>query len=95
VGPEPEAGMKQKKSAGAVLLILVFGALIGSTFGEVIGYILPDGVVKQFFIRSIKPGFDAGTLDLNVFSITFGFRIKLNIVSILGIALAAYILRWY
>jgi hypothetical protein len=87
--------MKQRKSVGAILLILIFGALIGSTLGEVIGLVLPAGVVKDFFIKSIKLGFDTGTLDLGVFSITFGFKIKLNIVSILGIALAAHILRWY
>lgn len=87
--------MKQKKSVGAVLLILILGALIGTTFGEVIGLILPDGVVRQFFVKSIEPGFKPGELDLKVISITFGFQIKLNIVSILGIALAAYILRWY
>jgi hypothetical protein len=87
--------MKQKKSVGTVLLILIFGALIGSTLGEVIGKVLPDGVIKDFFVKSIKLGFDAGTLDLEVFTITFGFKIKLNIISILGIALAAHILRWY
>jgi len=87
--------MKQRKSVGAVLLILIFGALIGSTLGEVIGMVLPDGVIKEFFIKSIKLGFDAGTLDLELISLTFGFRIKLNIISILGIALAAHILRWY
>ncbi len=87
--------MKQRKSVGAVLLILIFGALIGSTLGEVIGLVLPDGVIKDFFIKSIKLGFEAGTLNLEVFSITFGFSIKLNIISILGMALAAHILRWY
>jgi len=87
--------MKQKKSVGAVLLILILGAMIGSTLGEVIGLVLPDGVIRDFFIKSIKLGFEAGTLDLELVSITFGFRIKLNIISILGIALAAHILRWY
>jgi hypothetical protein len=87
--------MKQKKSVGAVLLILIFGALIGSTLGEVIGLILPDGVIRDFFIESIKLGFETGPLDLELIWITFGFKIKLNIISILGIALAAHILRWY
>lgn len=87
--------MKQKKSVGAVLLILILGALIGTTLGEVIGLILPNGVVRDFFLKSITPSFYPGTLDLIVFSITLGFSLKLNIVSILGIALAAYILRWY
>jgi len=87
--------MKQKKSVGAVLLILLMGALIGSTLGEVIGMVLPHGVIRDFFIQSIKLGFEAGTLDLELISITFGFKLKLNIISILGIALAAHILRWY
>jgi len=87
--------MKQKKSVGAVLLILILGALIGSVFGEVIGLILPDGVVKQFFLRSINPGFKNVELRLLVIYINLTLQIKLNIVSVLGIALAAYILRWY
>ncbi|RKY87717.1 hypothetical protein DRQ11_05570, partial [candidate division KSB1 bacterium] len=29
------------------------------------------------------------------FTITFGFSIKLNVIGIVGIAIAAYILRWY
>lgn len=87
--------MKKKKSVGAVLLILILGALIGTTFGEVIGLVLPNGVVRDFFIKSIAPGFSPVTLDLIVFRITFGLTIRLNIISILGIALAAYILRWY
>ncbi len=87
--------MKQKKSAGAVLLILILGALIGTIFGEVIGLILPDGVVKDFFIRSIKPGFELKDFNLLVFKFTLVFSLKLNIISVLGVALAAYILRWY
>jgi hypothetical protein len=87
--------MKQKKSPGAILLILIFGALIGTTVGEVIGLILPDGVIRDFFIESIERGFEPYPLKLDIINITLGLTIKLNIVSVLGIALAAYILRWY
>jgi len=87
--------MKQKKSVGAVFLILILGALVGTVFGEVIGLILPEGVVKQFFLKSIEPGFENFELKLLVIYINLTLTLKLNIVSVLGIALAAYILRWY
>jgi len=78
-----------------VLIILFFGALIGTALGEVLGLILPEGVVKQFFLRSAEGGVGPLTLNAVLFRITFGFHFKLNVIGIVGIALAAYILRWY
>ena len=88
--------MKPKKSAGAILVVLIIGGLIGSVLGEGIGWVLPEGVVKRFFLEGVhNKGFLLEDVDLFVFRITLGLRITLNIASVLGIALAAYILRWY
>lgn len=83
------------KTVTFIVLVLFIGAAIGTALGELIGYILPAGVVEQFFLRSATIGFNPFTLDLGVFNFTLGFKIKLNIVGIIGIAFAAYILRWY
>ncbi len=87
--------MSRKKSLGYVILVLFLGALIGSALGEVIGLILPDGVVKQFFLVSVSGGIEPATLNAVLFSITLGFKVKLNVIGVIGIIIAAYILRWY
>jgi hypothetical protein len=69
--------------------------LVGSLLGEVIGHICPDGVVKQFFTKSITPGFMLEEIKLVVLNLTFGIKLKLNIMSILGIVIAVYYFRWY
>jgi len=84
----------RKKSLGFILIILFVGALIGSAFGEVVAYILPDGVVKQFFIKSATASIGPGTLNIIILTLTLGFSIKVNVMGIIGILIAAYALRW-
>jgi len=69
--------------------------LIGSVFGEIIAYIVPQGVVKDFFLQSIAPKFGPASINLIVFQFTLGFEFKLNMVSVLGIFIAVYYFRWY
>ena len=85
----------RKKSLGYLFLILFLGALIGSALGEVIGLILPPGVVREFFLRSVVGGIAPTTLNASLFTVTLGFSFKLNVIGIIGVAIAAYIVRWY
>ncbi len=87
--------MARKKPVSILIVMLVVGMLVGSMVGEVISLILPDGVVKQFFIRSISPGFEPVEIDLEVIRVTVGLDITINIISVLGILLAVYLFRWY
>jgi uncharacterized membrane protein len=80
---------------GILILILFLGSLIGSAFGELIGYILPDGVVKDFFLTSVDAGIKPTTIDLNLIKFTLGFTFKLNVMGIVGVIISAYILKWY
>jgi len=84
-----------KKSLGFVILIVFLGAMIGSALGELLSLLLPVGVVKQFFLRSATIGFDPFTVNLGIIHFTLGFKFILNIIGIVGIAFAAYLLRWY
>lgn len=77
-----------------LILIIVVGALIGSAVGE-IANLLPVGVVKEFFLRSYANGFEPGTIDLKIFTLTLGFTFSLNIAGVIGIVIAVYVLRWY
>jgi hypothetical protein len=85
----------RRKSNGFYAIILFFGGIFSSAIGDVIAALMPDGVVKQFFLRHlIDFQFGPATLDINLLSFTLGFSLNLNIVGILGIAVLAYLLRW-
>lgn len=87
--------MKRRLSIGWVLLAVVLGAVMGSALGEVIGLVLPEGVVKDFFLKSASFGIAPTAINLTIIIITFGFTFKLNIIGVIGIIVAAYIFRWY
>ncbi len=88
-------GSSKRKSVAFIVLILLLGALVGSALGEVLALILPDGVVKEFFLGAISGGLEPTTLNAVLFTITIGFTIKLNVIGIVGIVVVAYLLRWY
>ena len=85
----------RERSISFIILILFLGAIIGTALGELIGFLLPEGVVEQFFLRSALFGFEPFNVNLGVFTFTLGFTFRLNIIGIIGIAFTAYILRWY
>ena len=87
--------MARGRGIGFLLTVIVLGVLVGGVIGEIIGLLMPEGVVKEFFIRSVEAVVGPVTLDLHAFSVTLGFGLKLNIVSVLGVALVAYLFRWY
>ena len=77
------------------MLIIILGAMIGTLLGELIELVLPVGVVKDFFIAEWILELEPKSLNLELFSITFGFTYKVNLIGFIGIGIAIYILRWY
>jgi len=96
-GQGTESGMIMARSRGIgfLLTVIVLGVLIGGVIGEIIGLLMPEGVIKEFFISSVRASVGPVTLDLHAFSVTLGFGLKLNIISVLGVCLVAYLFRWY
>jgi hypothetical protein len=87
--------MWKRRSFHWVFFAILVGMLIGSAVGEVLSLVLPDGVVKEFFLRSVSFGLSPFTIDLVLITLTFGLTLTLNIVGVIGIIIAVYILRWY
>ncbi|NIV71403.1 MAG: DUF4321 domain-containing protein [Calditrichae bacterium] len=84
----------KKKSLAYYLFILILGALVGSVLGDALGVLLPQGVVREFFLKSAQFSFGPAPIDLRIVGLTFGFSISINVVGVLGILLIAYVLRW-
>jgi hypothetical protein len=86
--------MPLRRKFAVVFLIIILGAMLGSGFGQMIGKILPRGPVKSFFLASVPVGFRTVHMDLAVFTFDIGFMLRLNIISVVGVVVLAYLLRW-
>lgn len=84
------------KSLGTVALILLLGVMVGAIMGEVIGLFLPEGsMAETLFVTFHDLGPDVVTLDLVILTLTFGFKIHFNLMSVIGVFIASQMLRWY
>jgi hypothetical protein len=79
-----------------VALIFFLGVILGSVVGELIGLLLPDdNVIRELFVKGREFGVGPARLDLIVFTFTISFTLKVNLVSVLGIIVVAFLLRMY
>ncbi len=74
-----------------LVIVIVVGALLGSFMGEFISIALPAGAIKNLFIKDLTAGLTPATFDLRIVQLTFGCLLKLNIMSLVGIILSAFI----
>lgn len=86
--------MNKRKKIGYYIIVLVLGAVVGTVLGDALGFVLPAGVVKQFFLKTTTFGIGPAEINLIVIQLTLGFKIKINIIGVIGIFLVAYALRW-
>ena len=80
-------------STAGLVVLLILGALVGALLGEIIRLLFPGGILEQVFARGVSPGLSPATMDLRVLSVTFGCTLRLNLASVLGIALALLVHR--
>ena len=87
--------MSNNKPVLLAIYTLTLGAILGTLVGEILGFILPEGVVKQFFLLSKTLSVGPGTLNIIMLQLTLGLSITLNVISLIGIGVAYYLLRWW
>jgi len=85
--------IRRPGSTTGLVVLLILGALVGALLGEIIRLLFPGGILEQVFARGVSPGLSPATMDLRVLSVTFGFTLRLNLASVLGIALAVLVYR--
>ncbi len=71
------------------ILTLLLLLLIGSIFGSLIGHILSPHAAWLNYGQAL--GLKPTTLNLAVFSLTFGFNLKLNVAGIIGFIAALFV----
>ncbi|MBT3518735.1 MAG: DUF4321 domain-containing protein [Candidatus Marinimicrobia bacterium] len=92
-----------KRNLSLIILGLFIGAAIGGVMGNLLGWVLPEGVVKDFFLTSLSldigglAGNEMGVLvlDLKIITLKFGLAMNFNFTSIIGLTSAYYILRYF
>ena len=84
-----------KKTFKFTFLILFFGVIAGTAVSMFLGFILPDGVVKDFFLMYQELGWQRTTLNLGVIKITTGFIFSLSVCSLIGLFISWYFLRYF
>ena len=95
------------KVAVYILLGLIFGGILGESLGWIFGHIGTlmnaggeDNVVRNFFVKAweLKLGYaDDGNpmlIDLYMLQFNLGVIFRLNIVSIIGVVAALYMMKW-
>jgi hypothetical protein len=90
-----------------ILLGFVFGGILGESFGWLFGHLGTlmnaggeDNIVRSFFVKAweLKVGYaDGGEplyVDLYMLQFNIAFTLKLNIISIVGVIVSLYIMKW-
>ncbi len=86
---------QKQKSLLFLLFLLAVGILIGNTIGVLLGLLLPEGIAKDVLTKSAVVSFGPGTFDIRILQLTFGITLRINLIGLLGIPIAAYIFKWY
>tara|TARA_Y100000590_G_C15124839_1_gene790118 strand:- start:9 stop:275 length:267 start_codon:yes stop_codon:yes gene_type:complete len=86
----------KKKPLKFILLILFLGCVLATSLSLLVGLIIPDGVVKDFFTLKQSLGFNWNEwIDLGPLRFKAGFEFDISILSVLGICISWYILRYF
>jgi hypothetical protein len=89
-----------KRSIGFLIVATFVGILTGNIVGEVLNVIfgslgLQDNVVQKVLVDPlVKYEFLPLQLNLIVMTLTFGFSLNFNVISLLGIGTAWYYVKY-
>jgi hypothetical protein len=83
-----------QRGLGLVVVIVLAGLVIGSLLGELVGRLFHSGLIHDLLTTGPQIGLSPpATLDLRFMAVTFGMMLKVNVVAVLGVVLAAFALR--
>ncbi|HHX16028.1 MAG TPA: DUF4321 domain-containing protein [Fibrobacter sp.] len=90
-----------------IILGLLIGGILGESLGLLFGELGElmnaggyDNIVRNFFVAPFNFNIGIGNnvdpvfIDLHLVKFSLGFGLKLNVVSIIGMIVAIYIMKW-
>lgn len=82
------------KSPWSLLMFILVGGLLGGILGEILHIMAPEGTIQNIFSTALMPGIKPPlSIDLILLKFTFGFSIKMNLLTFLGIFLGLYLYK--
>lgn len=83
-----------RKTPWMFIFFILAGGLLGGVLGEILRVFSPEGVIRDFFLMGFNSGLNPPfTLDLHLFTITLGFTVRINLLTLLGIILGIYVYK--
>ncbi|TLY36191.1 MAG: DUF4321 domain-containing protein [Nitrospirae bacterium] len=83
-----------RKSPLVLVICVLVGGLFGGLLGEILTAITPSGVIHNIFTQAVNPGLSPPvTIDLWLLKFTFGFTVKMNLLSFIGMLLGVFIYK--
>jgi hypothetical protein len=83
-----------RKTPWMFIFFILTGGLLGGVLGEILKAFSSEGTIRDLFLTGFNPGINPPfTLDLRLFTITLGFTIRVNLLTILGMILGIYIYK--
>jgi hypothetical protein len=86
------------KKISFIFFTLLTGMMLGTMFSLLVSSFIPDGVVKNFFLLTHSLGFGASSnnwVELGFLRFKLGFFFDISIVSMLGLFVSWYLLRYF
>ncbi len=83
-----------RKSPWVLFIFMIIGGVFGGILGEILHAMAPQGTIQSIFSTHFTPGINPPlTIDLVLLKLTLGFSIKINIISVLGMFIGAYLYK--
>ena len=87
-----------RKSILFVLVVFIVGMLLGTALSILIASVLPEGVVKDFFLVNKSIGWGVAPnnwVHLGFLKFKTGLYLDISILSIMGFFISWYLLRYF
>lgn len=82
-----------RRGLGFLVVVIVVGAVAGSLLGELVGILVPRGIVHDVFSRGINVGIPHFSVNLLAITLSLGLTLRVNLCTLIGIALAYLVFR--
>ena len=83
-----------QRTGSMFLFFTLLGGISGGILSEILDRFTSAGFVRDIFLKGFKVGLTSPvTIDLHMVSLTFGFTLQVNLLTLLGVILGIYTYR--